>query len=633
MDIIVDRIVSSSSAIVDGAKKEEEEESVVTKKEEEEEVVDDYADWTKGNWCYLLPATTNNGTITTTKVTHSAAVVKMEKGRRKNDKATIPPLVVSRSMKRAPAERCRDSHGKRQKRYKGVSSEKDLLSDNNNNDDDDDDDDENDELPKKEKKRKLKYCRSQQQYNSSSIHSNNLPSSSYNSIQDNETKMDDNKNEIKNAHVDTIIKQEEDVKTKEEEEEEDNSDSKINTADNDDNDNDADTDSNADADGYESWTVGNWCLLLPSTTTTTTTSLTDDERKEDEPPSEEASLTEITTTQRRRRGGESSSVSSGVSGDDTDDNEYDDEDYVDDDDDDNNDNDDDTIDKRTKIAGKSTVKHKNNVYNKQWHVMFRRLVAHRKKYGSANVRRTYKDDPKLATWVNSQRTSYRKKGLSEERINRLESIGFVWKDREAWDQMFRKLVSYKKKHNSTIAPIRYVRDPKLGNWVSRQRTFYSNKTIPIDRINRLESIGFVWDPCGEKWIEFFYKLVAYKKQHKSTNVPNRYAEDPKLGSWVSSQRTFYNNKTISIDRINRLESIGFVWDPLDTRWMEMYQKLMGYKKQYKSTKVPQQYIEDPQLGLWSHTQRASYRNNKLSDKRTELLNSINFVWSECKASI
>jgi hypothetical protein len=582
MDIIVDRVSSSSTM-----KKEEEEESVVTKEEEEE--IDDYADWTKGNWCYLLPATnTNKGTITTT--THSTAV-QLEKGRKKNDKATIHPPVVSKCRKRAaPERRRRDySHG-RQKRYKDMSSEKDLLRDNNNNNDDDDDDDENeiDELPKKEKKRKLKCCRSQQQYNnnSSSIHPNNLPSSSNNSIKDNEIKVDDTKNEIKkNAHVDTIIKQEEGVKTKEEEEEEeeeedDNSDSKIHAADNNDNDNDtdadadADTDANtdantdsdadADADGYESWTVGNWCLLLPSTTNT---SLTDDEKKDDEPLSEELSVIESTSTQkrvrnnsrRRRRRRESSSVSSsGVGNDDTDENEYYDEDSVDNDDDD-------TIHKKT---GKGTIKHRNIAYNKQWHGMFRRLVAYQNKYGSANVSRSYKDGPKLAIWVHNQRMSYRNKTLSEERIRRLVSIGFVW---------------------------------------------IHHEVIP--------------------WDDMYQRLVTYKREYNSASVPHHYKEDPKLGRWVHHQRTHYKAKSISIYRINRLESTGFVWDPYDSQWMGMYEKLVAYKKQYRSTKVPQHYMEDPQLGKWINKQRVRYKKSELTDKRMELLNSINFVWSMKKASI
>ena len=131
----------------------------------------------------------------------------------------------------------------------------------------------------------------------------------------------------------------------------------------------------------------------------------------------------------------------------------------------------------------------------------------------------------------------------------------------------------------------------------------------------------------------YQKLVAYKKQYRSTKVPRHSTEDPQLGQWTSDQRKCYKNETLSIERIHRLESIGFVWDPLDTRWMEMYQKLVAYKKQYRSTKVPMRYTGDPQLGRWVRDQRERYRQKKLTEKRTELLTSINFVWSMKKASI
>ena len=125
----------------------------------------------------------------------------------------------------------------------------------------------------------------------------------------------------------------------------------------------------------------------------------------------------------------------------------------------------------------------------------------------------------------------------------------------------------------------------------------------------------------------YQKLVAYKKKHKSTNVPLKYQTDPKLGSWVSTQRKSYNKKVLSIDRINHLELIDFVWDSHDAKWMEMYSKLVEYKKQNKSTVVPKFYTEDPSLGLWVCNQRVVYNKGKLSGKRLELLNSINFIWS------
>ena len=143
------------------------------------------------------------------------------------------------------------------------------------------------------------------------------------------------------------------------------------------------------------------------------------------------------------------------------------------------------------------------------------------------------------------------------------------------DGMFQRLVTYKKEYNSTSVPYQYKEDPNLGNWVNRQRSHYNNSKLSESRVGRLDSIGFAWNPLGGKWMEMYHKLVTYKKSHRSTKVPRRYVEDPELGGWVGSQRTYYRNKTLSIERTHRLESIDFVWDSHDAQWMEMYHKLVA----------------------------------------------------------
>jgi hypothetical protein len=219
---------------------------------------------------------------------------------------------------------------------------------------------------------------------------------------------------------------------------------------------------------------------------------------------------------------------------------------------------------------------------------------------------------------------------------RKSAIRYTTLQNERWDEMFKSLVAYKKEHKSSNVPRRYEKDPKLGKWISHQREFYAdnNSKISVERIRRLDSIGFVWKIGKEvvPWVEMYQRLVAYKKQHKSTNVPWKYEKDPRLGNWVYKQRASYTKKELSIDRINRLESISFVWDPHDTKWMEMYNKLVEYKKQNKSTLVPQRYTEDPPLGPWVNTQRLVYNKGNLSGKRQKLLNSINFVYSVKKTS-
>jgi hypothetical protein len=219
-------------------------------------------------------------------------------------------------------------------------------------------------------------------------------------------------------------------------------------------------------------------------------------------------------------------------------------------------------------------------------------------------------------------------GDSTRTIPEQSTIRYTTKQNERWNEMYQKLIAYKREHNSTSVTRSCKEDPKLGSWVGNQRMRYKNKTISDHCGDRLNSVRFVWIIIDQvPWVEMFQRLVTYKKEHKSTNVLWKYPADPRLGNWVHSQRQDYTKKDLSIERINRLELIGFIWDPRDARWMEMYHRLLAYKKQYRSTKVPSYYTEDPQLGKWVSGQRGRYRKNKLTEKRLELLNSIKFAWS------
>lgn len=96
---------------------------------------------------------------------------------------------------------------------------------------------------------------------------------------------------------------------------------------------------------------------------------------------------------------------------------------------------------------------------------------------------------------------------------------------------------------------------------------------------------------NSKWEIMFDRLVKYKEVNGDCLVRNRYNEDAKLGSWVSTQRRQYkavgtgkmNATTLPQHRIDRLESIGFVWvtpDPRRVAWEVRYKQLCQFKRKF-----------------------------------------------------
>ena len=130
-----------------------------------------------------------------------------------------------------------------------------------------------------------------------------------------------------------------------------------------------------------------------------------------------------------------------------------------------------------------------------WNEMYHQLIAYKNAHnGATAVPHRDKENPQLGEWVRTQRKAYKKKKLSTERLNLLNSIGFEWgKARSTWDDMYALLVVYKQEHKNANVPQRYKQDLQLGKLVSTQRRAYKKKLITEEHASLLNAIGFEWE--------------------------------------------------------------------------------------------------------------------------------------------
>ena len=134
-----------------------------------------------------------------------------------------------------------------------------------------------------------------------------------------------------------------------------------------------------------------------------------------------------------------------------------------------------------------------------WENMFRALEAYRKEHGDCQVPANWKKNVQLGRWVAMQRYRHKIGELSKVYLARLTQIGFVWSPADkVWNDMFQRLVKYKKKHGHCDVPSSCPSEPDLANWVANQRHRKKMGSLAVDRVRKLEEADFVWSVYGKQ---------------------------------------------------------------------------------------------------------------------------------------
>ena len=135
---------------------------------------------------------------------------------------------------------------------------------------------------------------------------------------------------------------------------------------------------------------------------------------------------------------------------------------------------------------------------RSWSHRFHQLREFKAKHGTFSMpcKHRTEDNFSLQQWTADQRKAKSKGRLSEERIGRLDELGFVWQVRRSWwAHGFKELEAYARENGDTLVPQRYQTAGgfKLGKWVDNKREEKRKGRLCRRRIGLLDSLGFVWN--------------------------------------------------------------------------------------------------------------------------------------------
>jgi len=142
---------------------------------------------------------------------------------------------------------------------------------------------------------------------------------------------------------------------------------------------------------------------------------------------------------------------------------------------------------------------------------------------------------------------------------------------EKWTLRYRELLEFRRETGHSAVPHTYPKNPQLARWIKRQRRQHKlmnegkPSTMTTERLELLNSVGFIWDSHHLNWLEKLEALRAFKQEIGHCNVPSNF-RDKKLSTWVKCQRRQYKlyragrPSAMSVDRIAALEKVGFEWE-------------------------------------------------------------------------
>jgi len=262
----------------------------------------------------------------------------------------------------------------------------------------------------------------------------------------------------------------------------------------------------------------------------------------------------------------------------------------------------------------------NAIKEKKWEEMFQHLKRYKMKHGHCVVPRRYEEDVKLGRWVQYQKE--RKMRMSDDRKQRLDSIGFVWAVREKNQspKQEKTVEKSRKKREDCISSDLTTNNVGLADEGALSSSPSSSLTTTTGQTRKQSD-----DKQQEEheWEKLFKQLQVYQLQHGDCRVSG--AQDPELYGWITTQRNKKKTQTLSASRMQRLESIGLVWNmELEEKWDNMFQKLQDYKRKCGDCDV--QTSQNATLSNWVKEQRCERKKLDLSASRIYRLDSIGFVW-------
>jgi len=267
---------------------------------------------------------------------------------------------------------------------------------------------------------------------------------------------------------------------------------------------------------------------------------------------------------------------------------------------------------------------------KPWDDLLKRLQQYHQRYGHVNVPEAWEPDPTLAQWVENLHATGKK--LPGELRQELVKLNFDFNPAKlTWDMMYNRLLLYWQKHGHTDVPFEGKLEA-LAQWTLDQRI--GQHRLAASQIIKLNEIHFDWEGKTKRrnfWDIRFEELKKFKETYGHTKVVETDSQHRQLSTWVHNVRARHHRLTQ--EQKKKLNQLGFLWQEdlaalKEGKWTLRYEQLKLFKKRFGHCNVPIKWSENKALATWVSEQRLRQKHSSLPPDRKQLLDKIDFSWSE-----
>jgi hypothetical protein len=179
------------------------------------------------------------------------------------------------------------------------------------------------------------------------------------------------------------------------------------------------------------------------------------------------------------------------------------------------------------------------------------------------------------------------------------------------------------------------------------RSYSLNSTISFSDSS---DVVHFYDYQQERWMDRYQQLSTFFQQHGHSDIS--YEFDSNLAGWVRRQRHQFKRakqgrrSTLTVNRVQLLEQVGFKWDKHTLAWFENFERLKVFYNIHKHCNVPTNNCssicfgtkeENDRLLNWCKRQKRAIRaylknkdavGSRMDARRLQLLQSIGFMGTQ-----